>query len=374
MKIAITHPFCWPYVRRGAERFMAELGGFLASRGHEVISISSKPGSGITERNPAGARILHRQWWTPAMAKLRLQPAHGFLIPCLASINRLKPDLVQSLYYVDAWASEHAGSRHKTVYYVTGPPIPVMQRRIPPDRWLLRRAIEDADELLVPSKFIQNLVETYYGRTARIMPVPIDAAAFARTKCASRSRAILLAVAAFDERRKGLRVLLRAFERLCRHRPDAILRISGTVSEDVRKQALELVPPKIRESVAFLGTGCLEDLPILYSEASVTILPAIWESFSLVALESWASGTPVVAANHSALPELVDDDSIGVLFDPGTDPHEPNADDTLAEAIEKGLALGDLPGTAEKCRSRAARYSWSELGTSFERFYLDLLS
>jgi phosphatidyl-myo-inositol alpha-mannosyltransferase len=74
------------------------------------------------------------------------------------------------------------------------------------------------------------------------------------------------------------------------------------------------------------------------------------------------------------LPELVDDDSIGVLFDPGTDPHEPNADDTLAEAIEKGLALGDLPGTAEKCRSRAARYSWSELGTSFERFYLDLLS
>src|SRR5207244_5414092 len=36
MKVAITHPYSWPEVRRGAERIMVETGRALAARGHEV--------------------------------------------------------------------------------------------------------------------------------------------------------------------------------------------------------------------------------------------------------------------------------------------------------------------------------------------------
>ena len=41
MRIAFTHAFCWPEVRRGAERFTQELGAALVRRGHEVTILSA---------------------------------------------------------------------------------------------------------------------------------------------------------------------------------------------------------------------------------------------------------------------------------------------------------------------------------------------
>ena len=47
MRIALTHAFCWPEVRRGAERFIPALGAALARRGHDVVHFSSawEPGT-----------------------------------------------------------------------------------------------------------------------------------------------------------------------------------------------------------------------------------------------------------------------------------------------------------------------------------------
>ena len=41
MRVAFTHAFCWPEVRRGAERFIQELGAALVERGHEVTILSA---------------------------------------------------------------------------------------------------------------------------------------------------------------------------------------------------------------------------------------------------------------------------------------------------------------------------------------------
>src|SRR5437899_1652484 len=41
MRIGVTHVFCWPEVRRGAERMIVELSRALHARGHEVIVFSS---------------------------------------------------------------------------------------------------------------------------------------------------------------------------------------------------------------------------------------------------------------------------------------------------------------------------------------------
>lgn len=372
MRIAITHPFCWPYVRRGAERFISELGCFLAGRGHIVTTISSKPGRSDIEETPNGMRILHGQWWTAWTPWARLQPAYRFLLPCYASVRRLRPDIVQSLYYVDAWAAQRGKRRHKAVYYVAGPPVPSLQRRVPPDRRLLRKAIEDADALLVPSEYVRGVVREHYNRNSRLLPVPIRTADFQAPKRPG-SRPVILAVAAFDERRKGLRVIVRAFARLHQKYTEALLRISGQVSERLRRDVLKTVPPELSGSIEFLGLGCIQDMPRLYSDATVTVVPATWEAYSLVVLESWAAGTPVVAACHAALPEIVTDTATGVLVDPGTDPMEPTNDEGLAWGMEQALKLAECKQTEQLCRLRAANYSWDRLGASFEQFYLDLL-
>ena len=61
MRIALTHAFCWPEVRRGAERFLPELAAALARRGHEVVHFSAAwdPGRPV-ERGVDTVRLRRR--------------------------------------------------------------------------------------------------------------------------------------------------------------------------------------------------------------------------------------------------------------------------------------------------------------------------
>ena len=47
-----------------------------------------------------------------------------------------------------------------------------------------------------------------------------------------------------------------------------------------------------------------------------TVVPSIQESLGLVAIESLAAGTPVIAANTGGLPEIVQHEKTGLLFPP----------------------------------------------------------
>jgi len=68
-------------------------------------------------------------------------------------------------------------------------------------------------------------------------------------------------------------------------------------------------------------TGFLPEqyLPVAYAAASLFVYPSLYEGFGLPPLEAMASGTPVIVANATSLPEVVGD--AGVLVDP-TDPHD----------------------------------------------------
>lgn len=64
--------------------------------------------------------------------------------------------------------------------------------------------------------------------------------------------------------------------------------------------------------VRFPGFVNDEDLPALYSLASVFCFPSWYEGFGLPVLESMACGTPVVASDNSSLPEVVGEAGIMV--------------------------------------------------------------
>src|SRR5207249_7078615 len=65
MRIVLTHPFCWPHVRRGTERVMEVLGRCLVADGHDVITVSTWPGPSAVETGRSGTRILHRPLTLP---------------------------------------------------------------------------------------------------------------------------------------------------------------------------------------------------------------------------------------------------------------------------------------------------------------------
>ena len=99
---------------------------------------------------------------------------------------------------------------------------------------------------------------------------------------------------------------------------------------------------------------CLEvsdvELPALYRRALLFVNPSLWESFSFQTLEAMACGTPVIASNRMAIPEIAGDAAVLV------DAADASA---IADAITRLAA--DAKGRAalrERGRRRAGEFSW----------------
>jgi glycosyltransferase involved in cell wall biosynthesis len=108
---------------------------------------------------------------------------------------------------------------------------------------------------------------------------------------------------------KNLSALLQAHEQLSNDLDGAPpLVLAGTRPDD---PALEGGGRK--GQVLALGRVADDLLPALYRGASFLVAPSLWEGFGLPAAEAMAAGTPVIAADRGALPEVVGD--AGILLD-----------------------------------------------------------
>ena len=67
----------------------------------------------------------------------------------------------------------------------------------------------------------------------------------------------------------------------------------------------------LEDMVTFLGKRSQDTLPYYYSAAEIVIMPSHYESFGMVALESMACGTPVIASLVGGLIHLVEDGVTG---------------------------------------------------------------
>jgi glycosyltransferase involved in cell wall biosynthesis len=109
---------------------------------------------------------------------------------------------------------------------------------------------------------------------------------------------------------KGLGVLLAAWKQLDRPFPLKILG-DGPMADLVTQSAREL--PEIE----WLGRRPSPEVYDIVGNAAFLVFPSEWyETFGQVAIEAFAKGTPVIASNIGAIPELVNVQS-GLLFHPG---------------------------------------------------------
>lgn len=144
-------------------------------------------------------------------------------------------------------------------------------------------------------------------------------------------------------------------DRLIRALPHgARLRIAGSDGHDPHPPERDY-PQLLRrlaagEDVEFLGPVSDADLPALYRQASVLVLPsvertcygrtiAVSELLGLVVLEAMASGTPVIASRLGGLPEIIEHGETGFLVTPGDEAelreriHQVLTDRTLAARL-----------------------------------------
>jgi glycosyltransferase involved in cell wall biosynthesis len=115
------------------------------------------------------------------------------------------------------------------------------------------------------------------------------------------------------------------------------------------------------ERVHFVGFVSDEDLPALYSLATVFAFPSWYEGFGLPVLEAMACGTPVVAADNSSLPEVVG--GAGLMVSAGD-----------AEALAKALASLLTEQSLRRQliaagREQARRFTWEAAATRLSTIY-----
>jgi glycosyltransferase involved in cell wall biosynthesis len=120
------------------------------------------------------------------------------------------------------------------------------------------------------------------------------------------------------EPRKNLPGLLRAFRQMLDRYPDLdphprliIAGEQGWLSESVFGLVHEL---RLGQEVAFIGPVSADEVVWLYNAARFFVFPSLYEGFGLPPLEAMACGTPVIASNAGAVPEVVG--PAGRLLDP----------------------------------------------------------
>ncbi len=128
------------------------------------------------------------------------------------------------------------------------------------------------------------------------------------------------------EPRKGVTVLLQAFQRLRAERADVRLTIAGGGAEEARLKrytAEHGVP-----DVTFLGRFSAEAAPALYASCDIFCAPSLYgESFGIVLAEAMASGKPVLAASNRGYRIVLADQAAHCLAPPGD-----------VDALHRGLA------------------------------------
>ena len=110
---------------------------------------------------------------------------------------------------------------------------------------------------------------------------------------------------------KGVDTLLAAWKLLAGQLPLKIVG-DGPLSSQVTEAVKKL------DCVEWLGRKPVQEVYALMGNAMLLIFPSKWyETFGRVAIEAFAKGTPVIAANIGAITELIEHGRTGFLFCPG---------------------------------------------------------
>jgi len=211
----------------------------------------------------------------------------------------------------------------------------------------------------------QQIVDFYGANPARvhIVPLGVEHAFFSPGNKLAARRALgmptdeaLLLFAGRIQDLKGVDLALEAFIEVRRRSGTGHLAIVGGPSGPSGRETLDRVQRRIAEagvieSVSLVAPQTHQLLSSWFRAADLTLVPSLAESFGLVALESAACGTPVVASAVGGLLTLIAPGQNGLLL-ASRDPKD------WADAIERVLEPTVGAGMAQASATMALQYTW----------------
>ncbi len=175
----------------------------------------------------------------------------------------------------------------------------------------------------------------------------------------------IMATASADVPLKGLDYLLKAIAKLIPRFPDLNLVVLGAPKPGGHTEGL-INRLNLSRIVTFVNGLTTAEINQYYAEASVAVIPSLYEGFGLPAGEAMSSGVPVVSTTGGALPEVVGD--AGLLVSPGDE-------DALADALEDLFETPDQRDRlGEAGRQRILeKFSWDVAARQMTRYYYQVI-
>lgn len=410
MKVAVISAHTCPLAELGGWEtggmnvYVRELGRALAERGVLVDIFTRRQACDppdVVEYTP-GARVIHVD--AGPHRSIDKYEVLDYLPDFACGIQRwragtgLRYDLIHSHYWLsgrlgllfqDRWAVPLVSTFHTLALLKNRVAESEAEREQEIRLQIERRTMAASDRIVAATAVDRMHIVRHYGAHAPVSVIPggVDLDRFrpilpevARREIGVGERRIVLFVGRL-QRLKGPEILIRAFARLAAAGaahgtrllivgglPDPTSRGSGNELREINRLQRLAARLGLADRVSFVGAVQQDRLPYFYSAASVTVMPSSYESFGLVAVESLACGTPVIAARVGGLRAIVSDGETGFLV-PWRDPR------LFAERIGQVLADDGLRSRlSANARLSVQRFGWDRIAGEHLAVYQQVLA
>ena len=365
----------------GMSVYVREVARELGNRGHlvDIYTRLNGPGQKQIAQLYDNVRLIHLNAGDNGHINKLALYAHldEFFKELEAFRNRksLDYDLIHSHYWLSGrvgnWAQERWEVPHVFMFHTVGA---VKNSTAGSEKEPeLRTAIEKhlarkCDRILVATDRERDNLVKHYGaspETIGVVPCgvnldhfrPLDKSAARQQLGFAKDESIVLYVGRFAPV-KGIDRLMEAIAHLQHHQRIRLVIVGGDGDgspeyKNFRRLARKL---SIQDSVTFIGRIEQDGLPPYYSAADVLAVPSHYESFGLVALESLASGTPVVATRVGAMESILKEGETGHVVNNGSSRE-------LAKGIEEFIS--DSNGLSpHEVRASVIKYGWANVASA----------
>ena len=291
-------------------------------------------------------------------------------------------DVVHSHYWLSAWLGQRMAKNLGIPHVVTFHTLALikMQSRAgevePEEREIVEReAMLNADCIVAFSGHERDAMAGLYGADpgkVRLAPCGVDLDKFrpmdqkeVRQKLGLNGDKLLLYVGRVEPL-KGLDLLVETAAQIESGDESVRMMVVGgggpgePETDRVRRLAEER---QVDDLIEFVGRVDQDQLPLYYNAADVCVVPSYYESFGLVALESMACGTPVVASRVGGLPTLVHHGHTGYLK-PWRCP------EAFANSVEMIISSDRLQESlGQAARRRAEMMGWESVAAMISAEY-----
>tara|TARA_B100001123_G_C15235587_1_gene997012 strand:+ start:199 stop:1428 length:1230 start_codon:yes stop_codon:yes gene_type:complete len=375
----------------GMNVYVRQLASALGELGMK-IDIFTREHSDVANRVEtigSNVRVIHINVGEP---DAHLDDLYDLLPDFLEQLNKfreeegLEYDVVHSHYWLSSWVGRELSQELAIPHVVTFHTLSLikMQSRAGEEEQSERSVIETkviatADRIIAFSPHERDAMARLYAADANkitLVPCGVDLEVFrplnqkaVRSSLGLNGEKILLYVGRVEPI-KGLDLLVETAAQMDSEDGVRMIVVGADVNGDremdrVRQLARE---KDLEDKIDFVGQVDHDDLPLYYNAADVCVVPSYYESFGLVALESMACGTPVVATRVGGLSTIIHHGRTGYL-------KSWRCPEAFANSVEMIISSNGLQQSmGEAARKRAEGMGWDNAAALISVEYSALTS